>query len=268
LFGRAAFVVAAPFGESAALVTRLIAAGVIGAVGAYLFGRTAAIPDQRARLILAFSLPLFPIPDPGPYIGPLNSQWWFAIAFAGIALSAPKRWHYPALVLGGLSGIGPCLLWPAFRDRRIVALLIPAIIQAVVLFQSDRVPKARNLDLGYVILVLVLAAALVFARLPLRTRLVFLYAGVAILAIGFYAEGRLVGRGRYLAIPQRASSSVWRRSCRSEAGPRPRTMPSGGSRIARADRTHRAGRHAHDRCPCRHVVRDDRAGSHGRIGGD
>jgi hypothetical protein len=201
LFGRASFLVAAQFGDAGAFVTRLIAAAVIGAVGAYLFGRSAAIPDMRVRLIVAFSLPLFPIPDPGPYIGPLNSQWWFAIAFAGMALSGPKRWHYPALVIGGLAGIGPCLLWPAFRDRRLVFLLVPAIIQAVVLFESDRRPKAAHLDLAWVVLVLALCAALILARLPLRTRLVFLYAGMSILAIGFLTQGSLVGQGRYLAIP-------------------------------------------------------------------
>src|SRR5262249_23036706 len=85
LFGRAAFLVAFPFGDTAALVTRLLSAGAIGVSGAYMFGRDQAIPDRRVRLILAVSLPLFPIPDPGPYIGPLNSQWWFTIAVAGMA---------------------------------------------------------------------------------------------------------------------------------------------------------------------------------------
>lgn len=200
-FGRAAFVVAYPFGDGAALVTRLIAAAVIGAVGAYLFGRREAIPDRRIRLILAVSLPLYPIPDPGPYIGPLNSQWWFAIGIAGMALSPVRRWHYPALLLGGLSGIGPCLLWPAFRDRRFVVLLITAIVQASVLLASPRRPQSLHVDAYWLALVLPLCASLLFARLPVRTRAVFLYAGVAVLTVGVYAMGTLVNQGRYLAIP-------------------------------------------------------------------
>jgi len=201
VFGRAAFLVAFPFGPGAALVTRLISAAVIGATGAYLFGREEAIPDRRVRLVLAVSLPLFPIPDPGPYIGPLNSQWWFAIAVAGMALSSRKTWHYPALVIAGLSGIGPCLLWPAFRDRRLFALLVPTIVEAVVLVESPRRPQRLHLDPIWFVLVLGLVAALVFARLPWRTRIVFLYAGIAILAVGLFAQGKLAGQGRYLAIP-------------------------------------------------------------------
>jgi ribosomal-protein-alanine N-acetyltransferase len=196
LFGRVAFMVAYPFDEFAPLVTRLIAAAVIGAVGGYL-----AATLGRAGLVAGLSLPLLPIPDPGPFIGPLNSQWWFAVAIAAMATVPARRWHNVALVVAGLSGIGPCLLWPAFRDRRTFALLAPAVVQGLVLFLSTRRPTGQKPDPAYLLVMIALVACLAFARLPVRTRLVFLYAGLAILTAGLVAEGRLVGQGRYLAVP-------------------------------------------------------------------
>jgi hypothetical protein len=196
IFGRGAFLMAYPFDDLAPLATRLLAATAIGAVGAYL-AVTLGVPG----VVTGLSLPWFPIPDPGPYIGPLNSAWWFTVAAAAMATVPARRWHYPALLGMGLTGIGPCLLWPAFRDRRSLPLLVPAVVQGLVLLTSDRRPKPQRPDLAYVVVMLAVVACLAFARLPARTRLVFIYAGVAILIAGLIAEGRLTGQGRYLAVP-------------------------------------------------------------------
>lgn len=197
ILGRAAFLVAHAFGEP--VVTRLIAAGIIAAVAVYL--TTLRDPIPRGRYAFALALPLLPIPYPGPYVGPLNGQWFVALAVVGIALTAPRRWHYPALFLGGLVGLAPCLAWPVFRDRRLVALLIPTVIQAAVLLSSGRPASSVPIDPRYFVVMLALAVAMAVARLPLRTRLAFLYLGLAGLLAGAVLTGWFENQYRYLAIP-------------------------------------------------------------------
>jgi hypothetical protein len=190
LFGRASFWAAHILGDPN--VTRLIAAAVIGAVAVYL---------SRVSPVAALALPLLPTPYPGPYIGPLNSQWWFAIAICVMALERARSWHYVALVIAGLSGIGPCLMVPVFRDRRGLVLAATALIQVVVLITSSRRPLGHAPDPGYLLIATVLVVSLLFARLPMRTRLVFAYGGLAVLMAGLIAAGTLNGQGRYLAVP-------------------------------------------------------------------
>jgi hypothetical protein len=198
---RLAYLVASPFGEWALVVTNLTAALTVGLVAAYVTTWREAIPDARARWILALSLPLLPIPEPGPYVGPLNNQWWFAIATLGIALSPPRRWHLPALAAFGLSGLAPCLLWPVFRDRRGLVLLAVAGVQGLVLLASHRERFPYPMDAGYLAAMASVAGAMLVARLPTRTRLAFLYAGLVILALGAFGDGRLGLNYRYLAVP-------------------------------------------------------------------
>jgi hypothetical protein len=203
LFGRAAYIVAYPFGDLAPFVTGLIAATSIGLVGGYLASDalSRAIPSRAVRVTVAASLALYPTGYPGPYMGPINTQWFVAIAVVAIALAEPRRWHYPFLVAAGLFGIAPCLAWPVFRDRRMVALFIPAVVQGIVLLLSDRRTTGIPMSPDYLLVMLALAASLTFAPLPIRTRLAFLYIGLATLTLGGIAMGELHNQGRYLAIP-------------------------------------------------------------------
>jgi hypothetical protein len=199
VFARLSFAIAWAVGNP--FVTRLLAALVIAAVAALLIRSAAVVPDARVRVVGSLSLALMPIPDPGPYLGPLNAQWWIAIAVLVIALSPPRPWHYPAVLVSGFVGLAPCLVLPAFRDRRGLALLFPALIQAAILASSTRRQDGFPASTDYLWIMLVLAAVMVVARLPLRTRLAFLYLGLAVLALGAFASGRLDGQWRYLAIP-------------------------------------------------------------------
>lgn len=190
---RAAFLLPSP-----ELTSRIVAALIIGAVALLLLTRTEAIPDARVRLVAALALPLLPLPDPGPYTGPLNGQWWLALGVLLLALSPLRRWHYPAIILAGLSGIAPCLVVPVFRDRRGLVLAGVAAIQVVVLLTSGR--GAHGLpSIGWLAVMAALAGAMTVARLPARTRLAFLYLGLVVLALGAFSRGEV--EYRYLAIP-------------------------------------------------------------------
>lgn len=202
VFARAVFLIAHPFDDLGPLLTRLASAAVIGVVAGYFASDSLAeaIPAKSVRLGFAASLPLLPLPYPGPYIGPLNSQWWVALGVLGIALSRPRRWHLPALFLAGLVGIAPCLAWPIFRDRRVVPLLAAVGLQALVLLQSNRGTMGIPMSPDYLWIMLALTGSLALARLPVRTRLAFLYLGLAVLTLGGVAMGQLDGQWRYLAI--------------------------------------------------------------------
>lgn len=190
VFGRASFGIAHLIGDPS--VTRLIAAGVIGLVAIYL---------ARVSVPGAISLGLLPIAYPGPYIGPLNSQWFFAIAILVMATEAPRRWHPWALFVAGISGLAPCLMAPVFRDRRAEVLLACGAVQLAILATSGRHPLGLSADPTYLLLAALLLLSLIRSRLPTRTRLVFAYGGLAIIAAAVIAAGTVTGQGRYLTVP-------------------------------------------------------------------
>jgi hypothetical protein len=198
-FARTAFLVAYPFGLLGPLVTRLLAAGVIGSLATYLV-RATAVPSSGVRIATALALPLLPTGYPGPYIGPLNSQWWIAILVLLIALAPQRRRHYPALLLAGLSGVAPCLALPVFRDRRVAWLLVPAAIQVAVLVSSGRRPLGLAMSLDFLVPAALLVGVMAVSRLPIRTRLGFAYLGLAILTLGSIITGGASGSDRYLAV--------------------------------------------------------------------
>lgn len=203
LFARFTFVVAHPFGPVIGLlVTRVIAAAVVASVAVYLASLQDAIPSRTVRLVLALSLPLFPVlAGWGPYLGPLNSPWWFALAAVGISLARPRAWHYPFLLLAGLSGVTVCAAWPAFRDRRAVPLLVASAIQVAVLFSGPKLGHlALHIDAVYMLLVAGVVLLLANPALPLRTRLAFGYLALAHIALGAILSGVIPGNDRYVTM--------------------------------------------------------------------
>lgn len=171
--------------------SRVIAAAIIGFVAFYLL--------TRGYTGMALALPLLPLGEPGPYTGPLNGQWFVALAMVAIALEPPKRWHYPALLLAGLTGIAPCLAVPVFRDRRGVVLGAVAVLQAVVLLTSDRSPTGVPPDPAWLVWMAGVLAAMLISPAPSRTRLAFTYISLVMLALGAYVNGFVAYR--YLAVP-------------------------------------------------------------------
>jgi hypothetical protein len=180
-------------------VTRALGALAIGLLAA-AFLRSTAIPGPTARLVTAVSLPLLPISYPGPYIGPLNSQWWFAALVLLIALEAPRRWHFPAVFFLCLTGAAPCVALPAFWDRRIIPIAAATILQARVFLASPRRPEALGISTEFLAVAIGVGIAMVIARLPSRTRLGFAYLGLAILALGLIAIGGGDLAFRYLTV--------------------------------------------------------------------
>jgi hypothetical protein len=204
VFARIAFLLAHPFGDGGALVTRLLAAAVIALVAVYFASDALAraIPNVAVRTGFALALPMLPIPHPGPYVGPLNSQWWVALAVIGVALAPRRAWHYPALLGAGLVGVAPCVALPVFRDRRWVPLAIATALQAVTMIAGERRPQALAISADYVVVMLTVVALMYFAPLPLRTRLAFTYLSCAILLLGAILSGLpLTLNWRFMAIP-------------------------------------------------------------------
>jgi hypothetical protein len=196
---RFVFLVVHPLGDIGPAITRLMSAAVIAALAWFLL-RSSAIPSRTARVLPALALPVLPIGYPGPYVGPLNSQWWIATMVLLIALAPRQRWHAPILVVAGLTGLAPCLAWPAFRDRRVFALLIPTALQAVVLVSSQRRPASLAIEPAFIVIAAPLGGAMLMARLPPRTKLGFAYLGLATLTLGSILVGGVSGSGRFLAI--------------------------------------------------------------------
>jgi hypothetical protein len=204
VFARFSFLLAYQFDELGPLVTRLLAAAVIGLVAVYLASDELAdaIPRRTVRTAVALSLPILPIGYPGPYVGPLNSQWWIAIAVLGIALARPRRWHYAALLGAGFVGVAPCIALPAFRDRRIVALGVGVAAQAATLLMSERRSPGFTISPDYIAVMLTVGAVMLLAPLPGRTRIAFAYLSISILALGAILTGwPLELNLRLLAIP-------------------------------------------------------------------
>lgn len=203
VFARASFVIAHPFGNDIGpLITRLLSAAVIGALATFITAdvSASAIPSRRVRIALALSLPLLPIPYPGPYVGPLNAQWWIALLLLMVAFAPARPWHYLLIAVAGLTGIAPCLALPVFRDRRAISLLIPSAIQSGILFTQLRRPQGVGISHEFVLVALLLIVAMAFAPLPLRTRLAYSYLGLAVIALGSIAVGGEPGNWRYLAV--------------------------------------------------------------------
>jgi hypothetical protein len=198
VFARSSFLVAHALDP---IVTRLLAAAVIGLLAAFVVRASTAIPNPGVRLAFALVLPLLPIPDPGPYLGPLNSQWWIALLVLLIALEPERRWHSPLLLTAGLTGLAPCLAVMAFRDLRGFALLAPAIAQAVVFIGQPRRPLGVAISSEFMAVATVLLVTMAIARLPRRTRLAFTYLGLVIILGGSLAVGGESGNWRYLGIP-------------------------------------------------------------------
>jgi hypothetical protein len=201
VWARAAFLVAYPFGDAGPLVTRIIAALAVGAVAAFLASNRmrSAIPDGQLRLGIALSLALVPTAAPNAYDGPLNSQWWFAILAICIALVPPRRWDGPLLLGLGLTGAAPCLVLPVFRDRRALWLLVPTVMQAALVATSTRRPLGLGISPEYTTIAFLLIVVMIVARLPGRTRLAFVYVGLAIIALGALTYAGVPGNWRYLA---------------------------------------------------------------------
>ena len=204
VFARFSFLVAHPLDDLGPLVTRLLASAVIGLVAVYFASDALrdAIPSRAVRIGLAISLPMLPIPYPGPYVGPLNSQWWIALAVLGIALARSRPWHYPALLVAGFVGIAPCIVLPVFRDRRWLALAVGVVAQLALLLSGERRPPGFSITIDYVLVMLLVGALMSAAPLPLRTRLAFGYLSIAILALGSSLTGLpLESNWRRLAVP-------------------------------------------------------------------
>jgi len=186
------------------LVTRLLASAVIGLIAVYFASDALAdaIPSRAVRIGLAMSLPMLPIPYPGPYVGPLNSQWWFALGVLGIALARPRTWHYPTLLLAGFTGVAPCIALPIFRDRRGLALAVGVVAQLALLLSGERRPPGFSVGIDYILVMLLVGALMSAAPLPLRTRMAFGYLSLAILALGAILTGwPLESNWRLLALP-------------------------------------------------------------------
>jgi hypothetical protein len=200
VWARAVFLVGYQLGDAGPLFTRICSAAVIGAVAAFFASHRldAAIPF-RGRPRIAFALSLAVLPITNPYVGPLNSQWWVALAVLGIALSAPRRGDTLFLFGAGFVGIAPLFMLPAFRDRRAIGLLIPAAVQVPLeLLSRHPVPPVMRPEFASVAILLLVALSV--ARLPRRTRGVFLYAGLATLAAGWIAVVPTDGGERYLTL--------------------------------------------------------------------
>lgn len=197
VFGRFAYLAAHALNSPA--VAHVMAALVIGFVAVYL---------TRFHVLLGLSLAFLPPygPNLGAYAGPLNAQWWLALLVVGIALSPPRRWHYPVIALAGLTGIAVCLAWPAFRDRRVVPLLAASAIQAGFLIADGGrqrlalvgYPPPMTIAPEYAVIALVLLLTLVVSRAPIRTRLAFAYLGLATATLGALMMGPLEGQERYI----------------------------------------------------------------------
>lgn len=201
---RFSFLVAYPFGDLGPLLTRLLAAAVIGLVAVYLASGALAdaIPSRAVRTAFALSLPILPIAWPGPYVGPLNGQWWIALGVLGIALARPRTWHYPVLLGAGFAGIAPCVVLPVFRDRRGLALAVGVVAQGAMLLLGERSSPGFTITPEYLAVMLLVGVAMVAAPLPARTRMAFAYLGVTIVALGAIFTGWTLGSSlRYLAIP-------------------------------------------------------------------
>jgi len=204
VFARLSFLVAHPLDDLGPLVTRLLASAVIGLVAVYFASDALAdaIPSRAVRIGLAMSLPMLPIPYPGPYVGPLNSQWWIALGVLGIALARPRTWHYPTLLVAGFTGVAPCIVLPVFRDRRGLALAVGVVAQLALLLSGERRPPGFSITIDYILVMLLVGALLSAAPLPLRTRMAFGYLSIAILALGSILTGwPLESNWRLLAVP-------------------------------------------------------------------
>jgi FkbM family methyltransferase len=190
VIGRGILVVAHLFGDAGPLLTRVGAASIVGVVAGYLASADWAIPSRPVRLIAALALPFIPTAYADAYVGPLNSQWWLAVLVLLIALAPAKRWHWPVIALAGLSGLAPCVALPLFRDRRSLVLALTTAVQLVLLLTTN---ERHDGDLrpvrAFFFLAVALVASMSLARLPIRTRLSFMYLGLAILALGAYATG-------------------------------------------------------------------------------
>ena len=187
---RAGFFFAVPFGpEVGPLVTRIEGAAIIALIAGYVSGRYGA----AAGIALA----LLPISE--PYVGPLNSQWWLAIAVLVMALGPARVWHVPVLVVAGLSGIAPILAAPVFRDRRVILLLAAAILQIAVLLTSTRRPAGFGISVEFVTVGALLVGVLLLARnLPARDRVAFAWLGLVTILLGSWTTGGAIGGWRYL----------------------------------------------------------------------
>jgi hypothetical protein len=188
ILGQLAFVIARPFGDLAPLVTRLEAAAIIGLVAAFVASDALApaIPNRSVRVLTALSMPLIPTAFPDGFVGPLNDQWWLAIAVLCLALIPARRWHYPAIAFVGLSGMAPCVALPAFRDRRGLVLLAATAVQLGTLLVGHHHDFDFVVGNAYLQVGLLLVASLALAVLPTRTRLAFAYLGLAILMLGSF----------------------------------------------------------------------------------
>ena len=201
VWARVAFLIAYPFGEAGPFVTRLLAAVVVGAVAAFVASdrMAPAIPGRRVRAAFAMSLGLLPIV--GPYVGPLNSQWWIAIAVVVLAAVPARRYDVPLLLAAGFTGIAPCFALPLYRGWRFVALAIPTVVQLALVITTDPVPRQPHIEPSFVVAGIVLALASVArSDLPIRTRVAFVVVG-----FGWMVAGSL----RITLGPDRYEAAAW-----------------------------------------------------------
>ena len=165
VFSRAVFLVAYSLGDAGPLFTRVCAAAIIGLVAAFWTSDRLAIavPQRTVRIGFALSLALLPLTN--PYVGPLNAQWWLAIAALGLALARPKAIDYVFFSLVGFSGTAPLIVFPVFRDRRGLALIPAGLIQAYLFLTSGRHPFPLHIREPFVMVAMLLIVAVVVGRL-------------------------------------------------------------------------------------------------------
>lgn len=178
ILGRSAFLVARLLGEP--VVTRIVAAAIVGLVAAYVW---------QAGWLWALGFGLLPTAFPDGYLGPLNGQWWLAVGLVVMALRPIRAWHYPAIVLAGFSGLAPCVMLPVFRDRRGLVLAAVTGVQALSVLAGERRPVGWAIGPEFTLVMVLLLAVMIVARLPPRAKLALAYAGLSLLVLGAVEMG-------------------------------------------------------------------------------